>query len=106
MANFLKEYTLLGELGSGGFAKVYKVRHNELGYIRAIRVLNEPVADENSRAYQKFLRECRVLLRLGNGNHKNIVHIYQPRLLENHALVEMDYIDGMDLPHDNMPKHH
>lgn len=99
MANFLKEYTLLGELGSGGFAKVYKVRHNELGYIRAIRVLNEPVANENSRTYQKFLRECRVLLRLGNGNHKNIVHIYQPRLLENHALVEMDYIDGMDLPH-------
>ena len=97
--SFLKEYTLLGELGSGGFAKVYKVRHNTLGYIRAIRVLNEPVTDENSRTYQKFLRECKVLLRLGNGNHRNIVHIYQPRLLENHALVEMDYVDGKDISH-------
>ena len=99
MASFLKEYTLLGELGIGGFAKVYKVRHNALGYIRAIRVLSEPVTDENSRTYQKFLRECKVLLRLGNGCHRNIVHIYQPRLLENHALVEMDYVDGKDLTH-------
>lgn len=73
--SFLKEYTLLGELGTGGFAKVYKVRHNTLGYIRAIRVLNEPVTDENSRTYQKFLRECIVLLRLGNGSQPNIVHM-------------------------------
>lgn len=97
--SFLKEYTILGELGKGGFAKVYKVRHNELGYIRAIRVLNEPIADENSKTYQKFLHECKVLLRLGNGSHRNIVHIYQPRLLENHALVEMDYVDGQDITH-------
>ena len=90
---------MLGELGSGGFAKVYKVRHGQLGYIRAIRVLNEPVVDENSRTYQKFLRECKVLLRLGNGSHRNIVHIYQPRLLDSHALVEMDYVDGKDLSH-------
>lgn len=97
--SFLKEYTLLGELGKGGFAKVYKVRHNELGYIRAIRVLNESIADEHVKTYQKFLHECKVLLRLGNGNHRNIVHIYQPRLLDNHALVEMDYVDGQDITH-------
>lgn len=95
--DFLREYTLLGELGKGGFAKVYKVRHNEYGYIRAIRVLNEPIADEKNITYQKFLKECKVLLRLGNGSHRNIVHIYQPRLLENHALVEMDYVDGKDI---------
>ena len=94
---FLKEYTLLEELGKGGFATVYKVKHNALGYIRAIRVLNEVINSEDSPAYQKFLRECKVLLRLGNGNHKNIVHIYQPRFLENHALVEMDYVDGCDI---------
>jgi len=96
---FLQEYTMLGELGRGGFATVYKVRHNELDYIRAVRVLNETVVDANSPTYRKFLRECKVLLRLGNGNHPNIVHIYQPRLLENKALVEMDYIDGLDIQH-------
>ena len=100
---FLQEYTMLDELGKGGFATVYKVRHNELGYIRAMRVLNETIAvkrgqnPEENDTYKKFKRECITLLRLGNGNHPNIVHIYQPRLLENKALVEMDYVDGMDI---------
>ena len=100
---FLQEYTMLDELGKGGFATVYKVRHNELGYIRAMRVLNETIAvkkgqkPENNDTFKKFKRECVTLLRLGNGNHSNIVHIYQPRLLENKALVEMDYVDGMDI---------
>lgn len=96
---FLQEYTMLDELGKGGFATVYKVRHNELGYIRAIRVLNETIVNSASETYQKFLRECKLLLRLGNGNHPNIVHIYKPDLLDNKALVEMDYVDGQDLLH-------
>ena len=96
---FLQEYTMLDELGKGGFATVYKVRHNELGYIRAVRVLNETIIDSSSETYQNFLRECKVLLRLGNGCHPNIVHIYQPRLLESRALVEMDYVDGQDIRH-------
>ena len=96
---FLQEYTMLDEIGSGGFATVYKVRHNELGYIRAVRVLKETIVDANSMTYQKFLHECKLLLCLGNGNHPNIVHIYQPRLLDNKALVEMDYVDGMDIAH-------
>lgn len=96
---FLQEYTMLDELGKGGFATVYKVRHNELGYLRAVRVLNETIVYSASKTYQKFLRECKILLRLGNGNHPNIVHIYQPRLLDNKALVEMDYVDGQDIMH-------
>ena len=95
---FLKDYTLLDELGQGGYATVYKVRHNRLGYIRAIRVLNATIArGEEDPTYQKFLNECRLLLCLGNGNHPNIVHIYQPFLKENKTLVEMDFVDGQDL---------
>ncbi len=95
---FLKDYTLLDQLGQGGFATVYKVRHNRLGYIRAIRVLNATIAQgENDPTYQKFLNECKLLLCLGNGNHPNIVHIYQPFLKENKALVEMDFVDGQDV---------
>lgn len=95
---FLEDYTLLDELGQGGFATVYKVRHNQLGYIRAIRVLNQVIANgEDDVAYRKFLDECRILLRLGNGNHPNIVHIYQPLLRNQRAIVEMDYVKGDDL---------
>lgn len=97
---FLEEYTLLDELGQGGYATVYKVRHNKLGYIRAIRVLNATIAHgESDKTYQKFLEECKLLLRLGNGNHPNIVHIYQPLLRAQKAIVEMDFVDGKDLFH-------
>ena len=97
---FLEEYTLLDELGQGGYATVYKVRHNNLGYIRAIRVLNAIIAHGGTdKTYQKFLEECRLLLRLGNGNHPNIVHIYQPLLKAQRAIVEMDFVDGKDLYH-------
>ena len=97
---FLEDYTLLEELGQGAFATVYKVRHNKLGYIRAVRVLNKVISQgESDPSYQKFLEECILLLRLGNGNHPNIVHIYQPLLKDQHAVVEMDYVDGQDLYH-------
>ena len=103
---FLEDYTLLDELGQGGYATVYKVRHNNLGYIRAIRVLNAIIAHgETDKTYQKFLEECRLLLRLGNGNHPNIVHIYQPSLKAQRAIVEMDFVDGKDLYHYLEEKH-
>lgn len=93
----IKGYTILDELGKGGFATVYKVRDDEFGYIRAIRVLREPILKEDSETYKKFKRECNVLLRLGNGNHPNIIHICRPRLVGTLAMVEMDYINGLDL---------
>lgn len=97
MPLFLEEYEKLRMLGKGSFASVYKVRHHDLGYIRAIKVSNELITEESDRAYQTFLNECRVLLKIGNGCHPNIVRIYQPRLIANKAIVEMDYVDGITL---------
>ena len=95
--NLGDEYLLLKELGVGGYAKVYKAKNLKYGYIRAIRVLETHVDDEESKIYHNFIRECGVLLRLGNGSHPNIVRLYQPRLLDGRAFVEMDWIDGVDL---------
>ena len=94
---FLKEYEKIQMIGKGSFAKIWKVRHIKLGYVRAIKVSNELVDDENDPAYQAFLNECKVLLKIGNGSHPNIVHIYKPDLIENQATVEMDYVDGETL---------
>lgn len=93
------DYLILRVLGSGAFAEVYKVKHLEYGYIRALRILRNYIDSEDNKLYRGFLRECKVLLRLGNGCHPNIVHIYQPRLVNGRALVEMDYVDGEDLRH-------
>ena len=84
-------------LGQGGFATIYKVRHRTLGYVRAIKVSQRDIDNENDKAYQTFLKECRILLKIGNGAHPNIVRIYQPRLIDNKALVEMDYVRGCTL---------
>ena len=97
MELFLKEYEKLRRVGKGAFAAVYKVRHAELGYIRALKVSFEPIEDENDKAWLTFVQECKVLLKIGNGNHPNIVRIYRPRRLENRAVVEMDYVAGQPL---------
>lgn len=94
---FLKEYEKLRLLGKGAFASVYKVRHAELGYIRALKVSHELIESKDDKLWKTFLEECKMLLRIGNGAHPNIVRIYQPKLLENKAAVEMDYVDGLSL---------
>lgn len=94
---FLQEYENIRLIGKGAFASVYKVRHSKLGYIRALKVCNNFIEDENDRAWQAFVSECKVLLQIGNGSHPNIVRIYQPRLLDNRAVVEMDCVEGETL---------
>ncbi len=94
-----EKYELLVKLGQGAFAQVYKARHKELGYIRAVRILNEFIKNEQDSSYIKFLKECKLLLRLGNGCNPNIVRVYQPCFSEHHAMVEMDFIDGDDIFH-------
>lgn len=94
---FLQDYEKIRVLGKGGFGSVYKVRHAELGYIRALKVCNAFIEDKNDKAWKTFLQECKVLLNIGNGSHPNIVRIYQPRLLDNRAVVEMDCVEGESL---------
>lgn len=94
---FYKKYFKLEHIGRGANAHVYKVKHATLGHIRAIKILNDYIEDENDSSYQSFLKECKTLLKIGNGNHPNIVRIYGPDLIENHAIVEMDYIKGVTL---------
>lgn len=97
MSLYLNEYYNLRSLGEGSFADVYLVRHHTLGYIRALKVSKDNIRDEEDKKWQKFIKECRILLKIGNGGHPNIVKIYQPRLVNNRAIVEMDYVEGDSL---------
>lgn len=92
-----KCYQQLSGIGVGGFAQVVKVRHRELGYVRALKLFNTPIGGKEEKAYQDFLKECKVLMRIGNGNNTHIVSIYSPQLLGDTALYEMDYIEGCNL---------
>ena len=102
MELFFGEYELLGSLGKGSFAEVFLVRHHELGYVRAIRVLDGLIVPNTGeklmeKRYKKFQHECELLLQLGNGCHPNIVRVYKPAVRENKAFVEMDYVKGNNI---------
>ena len=94
---FLNQYIKLAHTGKGANAHVYKVRHANLGYVRAIKVLNDYIENKEDKVYKSFLNECRTLLKIDNGCHPNIVRIYNPDLIDNHAVVEMDYVQGVTL---------
>lgn len=97
MKLFYEKYIKLAHIGKGANAHVYKVRHAELGYVRAIKILNDYIEGKNEKLYQSFLKECKTLLTIGNGCNPNIVRIYGPDLIDNHAIVEMDYVQGATL---------
>lgn len=91
-------------LDEGSYAKVYLVRHKTLGYVRAIKMSKKPVTNpDTDKEWRRFRKEGRVLLRLGSGAHPNIIKIYDLRIEDKHAVVEMDYINGVTL-HDYIEK--
>lgn len=90
------EYIPLDDLGAGGQAKVIKVRHYEYGYVRALS-LGDFGISKSSDEWKKFKERCGRLLRLCNGNHPNIVHCHQPKLVDGQAFFEMDFINGDNL---------
>ena len=104
----LEEYNEPLDQRSGSEAIVYKVRHKEYDYLRAIRVpiMDNEDNDKNINAYQRFQNECKTLLKLGNGTHDNIVRIFRYSLDENNPFFEMDYVDGENIDQYINRNHH
>lgn len=98
---YLGEYEKLDRGKKGSFAVVYKVRHHSLGYVRAVRQLINPISEEKD--YEVFHKECVKLLKLGNGYHSNIIHIYKVGLYDDLAFMEMEYVYGDNI-HDFLKK--
>lgn len=103
-------YIKLGGVEGGSFATVYKVRHIELDYVRAIRELKDHIFADNeeelkkNKIYKRFLRETETLLKLGNGSHPHIESIntfgtyLDPNCPSEHiAYWERNYIQGDNL---------
>lgn len=97
--NDANKYIPLDQIDQGGEAIIFKVKHSEFGYVRALRQLygNPPVTDKSDPIYQKFVEECKTLLRIGNGSHPNIIKISQPILYGTNPAVEMELLIGRDV---------
>lgn len=90
-------FEILGELGEGGFAMVYRARQLNIQRSVAIKVLNAS-SDSRSRAAfeERFLREARTAAQI---THPNVVTIYDFGFTEapRRPYIAMELLTGHDL---------
>ncbi len=87
-------YQVDAPLGGGGYARVYRAHHVELGTPVALKLLAAPYA-ESAEHRARLLREARAAAAL---THPHIVRVFDLGELEDGALfVAMEYIEGRTL---------
>ena len=86
-------YRVLGELGAGGMAVVYKAVQPSLDRLVAIKELRAEYVHDRQIA-TRFEREATSLATL---QHGNIVHVYDYLRDEESAYIVMEFVDGIDL---------
>lgn len=88
------EYEILGELGRGATAVVYRARDRELGREVAIKVIRPRFADDDETV-ARLAREARTVAQL---QHPNIVTLYAVRRLRDGGLaLVMQMVPGRTL---------
>ncbi len=87
-------YQVLGSLGRGGMAEVFKAEHLHLGQVRALKVLLPEIA-ARADVVQRLLAEARAMARL---RHPAIVEVFDCDVLaDGTAFIAMEYLQGEPL---------
>ena len=86
-------YALIGPVGGGGMAQVYKARDNVLGRVVAVKILREQYASDD-QFVARFKREAQAAANLA---HPNIVNVYDVGQDGDLYYIIMEYISGESL---------
>ncbi len=79
-------------IGEGGSAVVYRVWHENLEVVRAVKVLKKFT---NKESRERFFTEAKILADI---HHPNIVEIYNiGQIDQNIPFLEMEYVDGFSV---------
>ncbi|MET0620506.1 MAG: serine/threonine-protein kinase, partial [Thermoanaerobaculia bacterium] len=89
----LGSYRILGLLGAGGMAEVYRARDTKLARDVAIKVLPVSLATDSERL-SRFEREARTTSAL---NHPNIVSVHEIRRIDGVSIIAMELVEGKTL---------
>jgi serine/threonine protein kinase len=89
----LGSYVVLERLGKGGMGNVFKARHQKLGRVVALKIIQRDKIN-NPAAVKRFLREIRVA---GKLDHPHIVHAYDAEQVSGSYMLVMEYVEGADL---------
>ncbi|MDH5672183.1 MAG: protein kinase [Myxococcales bacterium] len=84
---------IIGEIGSGGMAVIYKAVQEPLERVVAIKALKPSIAVDSQFA-QRFEREARFMASL---QHENILHVHDYLKDGNTLYIVMEYVQGIDL---------
>jgi len=82
---------IVGVLGTGGMARVYKIWNEKLEIFRAVKVL---IPSGGSDLVNRFETEAKITAKL---HHPNIVEVYNVGEVNELPFLEMEYIDGKSL---------
>ena len=86
-------YELLGKIGTGGMAVVYRAYDTSLDRTVAIKLLRDEYADDPEFA-RRFQKEAQAVARM---SHQNIVNIYDYGESDGVAYLVMEYVEGHTL---------
>jgi eukaryotic-like serine/threonine-protein kinase len=89
----LGRYVVLDRLGRGSMGRIYKARHQFLGRIVALKVIDPEVAGTPT-AVARFRRE---MLLLGGLDHPNIVRALDADQVGHNPFIAMEYLSGEGL---------
>ncbi len=90
---FIGHYEILGEIGRGGMAKVYKGVQTSLNRIVAIKVFPSKMLQDEEMV-ERFQREAQAVAMM---NHPNVVQIIDKDEDEDVLYFVMEYVEGTSL---------
>ncbi len=83
-------FEVLGKIGEGGMASVWKARQLSLDRLVAIKALSASAAGDPADV-ERFQAECRSM---GMLKHPGIVHVHDALVHAGHYCLIMEYVDG------------
>jgi len=87
--NTFGKYEILGELGRGGFATVYRVKDTTLGRQVALKLL-DPSRTWEPGFVERFYQEARIAAQL---KHPNIITVYEIDEIDGQLFIAMELAD-------------
>ncbi len=96
--NTLNEYFIHSKIGEGNLSTIYEAIHKQDGVKRAIKVMDfGKFCSFDSEFYAEVEKQIALLNRISDGEHTNIVHYYRISHFEHQVIIEMQYVNGINL---------